>query len=173
MIETYSNTSYRALFFDEEYEYNEYMKNITQQIKENPTTHLLNNLGVAYSELGDLKNAKQSLKEAIKLDTSNLNAHLNLIEVYNDEGNNKQVEMEFEKLLNSQFDRNNVLFNKALFHSMNNEYSIAIEIYNELINQSPTIQYLKNRARLFKQIGEHEKAKKDWISIDQLKDKNS
>lgn len=168
MTENYSNTSYRALFFDEEWEYDNCIKDLTQQIDRNPITHLFNNRGVAYYELGNLERAKIDLREAIKLDDLNLTPYYNLIDIYNKEQNYKAVEKEFQKLLDSKFDRSEILFNKAILHSLNSEYLKAIKIYDELINQTPNIQYLKNRAELLIKIGENNRAKSDWIKIEKL-----
>ena len=70
-IHGYFNESYTALIYDEEEEYNELIKGLTNALRKIGSTHGYNNRGVAYSEMGMNDLALADFKRAIELDESN------------------------------------------------------------------------------------------------------
>jgi Flp pilus assembly protein TadD len=77
-----SEQCWRALFFDKEQEYAEYIEAMTRNVAEDRTDYVsLNNRGVAYFEMGKPELALQDLRAACKLACQEAAPFLNLSDV--------------------------------------------------------------------------------------------
>ncbi len=93
--EDYFKESYRALFLDTVEEYTRLASELEQYAKLEGSSHVFNNLGLVYLELGERDAAMKSLSKAIELDASNNNALHNRAQQYVQEGKLDLAEADF------------------------------------------------------------------------------
>ena len=173
MEETYSNKSYRGLWLDEESEYEDLLKKLLTQQDIETNSHLNNNIGLAYFELSNKKEAYIYLKKSIEISPLNFNAHINLTDYLLAYEGIEKVEDHFKQMLKSNIDKEQVQFNWALKLGENKNYSEALKAYKVLFKTYPNEQYLKNQAYLYKETGQKELEKQIWKEINALKKTNA
>lgn len=69
--------SFRLLFYDEIWEYEQIISELSKKLKLDKNSNAFNNLGVAYFEIGEFENAFENLNSAIELNKKNAVAYIN------------------------------------------------------------------------------------------------
>lgn len=75
------NESFRILFFDGMWEYEQTIAELSEKLKVEKNSNAYNNLGVAYFEIGQLEKGINNLNLAIELDNQNSIAYSNRAEL--------------------------------------------------------------------------------------------
>lgn len=173
MEETYSNKSYRGLWLDEDSEYEELITMLLTQQDLETNSHLNNNIGLAYFEISNKKEAYVYIKKAIKISPLNFNAHINFTDYLLAYEGIEKVEEHFKQMLISNLDKEQIQFHWALKLGEIKNYSEALKAYKELFNTYPNVQYLKNQAYIYKETKQKELEKQIWKKINSYQKTNA
>ncbi|MGJ8724228.1 MAG: tetratricopeptide repeat protein [Roseibacillus sp.] len=101
----------------------------TMQIAPLPYAHYMK--GVAYHSLKKFENAQKEYELAIKLDSTNADAHSRLGGIYVQQGRTGEARELFEKAYRIDNNKPGPLFNLALLHSRLNEEKAALNYYRQ------------------------------------------
>jgi len=136
----YYNQSYRALFFDEIEEYEEFIDAITNSLKKQTNSHTYNNLGLAYIEIGNFENGLDNLNFAIELNPKNATAFLNRAELNNGINQHEKAKIDFGKAIELKPKEVTFWRTRAHFRKEIGELDKALSDLQQAIKLEPNFQ---------------------------------
>jgi tetratricopeptide (TPR) repeat protein len=104
-----------------------------------PTAVILNKIGIAYQQLGDLESAKKMYERAIKLNKKYPEATNNLGTVYYARKNYRRAISQYKKALSLNPDSASVLANLGTAYFARKDYRRAIECYEKAVAIDPEV----------------------------------
>ena len=133
--------SFRALFYDEISEYNEIIKSLIQSTEFDRNTHLHNNLGVAYFEVGNNEDAQIHFDKSIELDSFNTNALLNRAELHIKRNQMEKAEIDLNNAFRINPNSTSILRTRAYFFKELGRLKKALLDLKEAAKLDPDHQY--------------------------------
>jgi tetratricopeptide (TPR) repeat protein len=104
-----------------------------------PTAVILNKIGIAYQQLGDLESAKKMYERAMKLNNKYPEAINNLGTVHYARKNYRRAISQYKKALTLNPDSASVLANLGTAYFARKDYRRAIECYDKAISIDPDV----------------------------------
>ena len=142
----------------------------------NPIDQAYYFIAQAYTELGDYQNALANIDEALELDPSDGNYMMIKADIFYNNGQNEEAIKTVGDFIEAYPDHYFGYYQRGWYRDMSGDSKGALEDYDMSIALEPTNAYsYMCRGRLYVQLGDQEKAKKDLekaIELDSIPNSN-
>lgn len=166
--------SYRALFFDEPEEYQDYIAMLTNVVSADPlNASAYNNRGVAYGEIGETENAIADFERAARANPQDPVPCVNLAELFTRQGDARAI-LHFDKALSRDPTSKALIVSRALGLQQLGEHSLAIAGFTDAINLNPEFrQTYLSRAKSHNILGNKDQADADFATAKSIRLRNN
>lgn len=156
------NQSFRILFFDEMWEYEQTISELNEKLKIDKNSNAFNNLGVAHFEIGQFKQALENLDLAIQLNEKNGIAYANRAELNKKWERLSDSERDYGKAI--ELNSKDAIFwrCRAYLRKENGDLENALSDFKQAKKIEPKFQPTKNEiSELEKELGIE---RKSWFA---------
>ncbi|MCG8306698.1 MAG: tetratricopeptide repeat protein [Cytophagales bacterium] len=131
------------------------------------------NLGILYSNTGQLQQAKHSYQMAIKIDSAFVPAKINLASIHNRVGENKEAEMLYREIITGNPDYSEVYYSLGLLLAEDGNYSESAKYMEIAYEKSPeNTRALYNLSLVYQRLEKFDKAENRLLRAIEIDPKN-